>query len=151
MRPEGPHRNPLQVDADGLPHVGAAVWPEQYYYSAIDRLTGKGKPGKLKGEETATVEQVTVIGAGKDAGLRQANIKLRFNRNPVIGDKFSSRHGQKGVLSRLFDDVDMPFAENTGMRCEREGLGEVWAMCLGLLLGRCAPRSPPPQPRPLWA
>ncbi len=31
------------------------------------------------------VDQVAVVGSGKDKGFRQANIKLRFNRNPVIG------------------------------------------------------------------
>jgi DNA-directed RNA polymerase I subunit RPA2 len=116
VRPEGAHKDAALLDVDGLPHVGAAVWPGQPYYSTLDRLTGRAKAGKHKGEETAVVDQVTIVGHPKDKDLRQANIKLRFNRNPVIGDKFSSRHGQKGVLSRLYDDVDMPFCEATGMR-----------------------------------
>jgi len=62
------------------------------------------------------IDQVAIVGGGKDTTLKQANIKLRFNRNPVIGDKFASRHGQKGVLSRLFEDIDMPFCESTGIR-----------------------------------
>ncbi|XP_055817802.1 DNA-directed RNA polymerase I subunit 2 isoform X2 [Solanum dulcamara] len=46
----------------------------------------------------------------------QANIRFRRSRNPVIGDKFSSRHGQKGVCSQLWPDIDMPFSGVTGMR-----------------------------------
>ena len=39
----------------------------------------------MKGEETAIIEQVTLIG-GKDAKqFQHANIRMRFNRNPVIG------------------------------------------------------------------
>lgn len=48
--------------------------------------------------------------------LKQANIRLRRVRNPIIGDKFSSRHGQKGVCSKLWPDIDMPFSSVTGMR-----------------------------------
>lgn len=48
--------------------------------------------------------------------LEQVNIRFRHPRNPVIGDKFSSRHGQKGVCSQLWPDVDMPFSGTTGMR-----------------------------------
>jgi hypothetical protein len=52
---------------------------------------------------------------GDKFGLRQhANIKMSYNRNPVIGDKFSSRHGQKGVLSILWPDTDMPYCAATG-------------------------------------
>jgi len=58
---------------------------------------------------------VTLV--GDKSGLRQhANIKMTYNRNPVIGDKFSSRHGQKGVLSILWPDVDMPYCASTGGR-----------------------------------
>lgn len=48
--------------------------------------------------------------------LEQVNIRFRRSRNPIIGDKFSSRHGQKGVCSQLWSDTDMPFSGHTGMR-----------------------------------
>ena len=75
----------------------------------------RSKPCRHKTSETAIVDQVTVIGTASK-GLQRANIKTRLNRNPVIGDKFSSRHGQKGVLSVLWKDHDMPYCETTGMR-----------------------------------
>lgn len=62
-----------------------------------------------------SVDQVTIVGRD-GVGIDRANIKLRINRNPIVGDKFSSRHGQKGVLSKLWPDADMPYSEATGMR-----------------------------------
>ena len=78
--------------------------------------SGRSKTSSVKGEELGFVDQVTVVG-DKTPGLNRVNIKMRYNRNPVIGDKFSSRHGQKGVLSQLWKDIDMPFCPATGMRC----------------------------------
>ncbi len=105
-----------RIDQDGLPHVGATIWPGNNQYSIINKSNGRAQNHVLKGEEVAVVDQVAVIGGDSKGGVDKVNVKMRFNRNPVIGDKFASRHGQKGILSYLYRDVDMPWCEQTGMR-----------------------------------
>ena len=40
MQAQGAHRNEERIDVDGLPHVGAVVYPGQGYYSKVDCATG---------------------------------------------------------------------------------------------------------------
>jgi DNA-directed RNA polymerase I subunit RPA2 len=112
------------LDEDGLPRIGTmlrhgdviAAWHTVSFDPATGDFVnrdGQTQFFKYKDDELAFVEEVRVIGAEDGTQpCQKLSIKLRIPRSPVVGDKFSSRHGQKGVVSQKFPTPDMPFSES---------------------------------------
>ena len=102
-----------KLGADGFPAIGQTLHTGDPLCAYVDESTGRHGVKRHKSSEAAVVEEVRLLGADSSgAPCERVKIKLRVNRNPVPGDKFSSRHGQKGVMARLWPAEDMPFTES---------------------------------------
>ncbi|MEM3412193.1 MAG: DNA-directed RNA polymerase subunit B [archaeon] len=63
----------------------------------------------IPGGEKEVIDAVLIVESG--SGNRQIKIRTRRYMRPELGDKFTARHGQKGVVAALVDACDMPFSE----------------------------------------
>ena len=109
------------IQADGLAGVGERVDPGDVYINkqtptnANDNtFTGqaatvpyKNAPMTYKSPVAGYIDKVMVTDTENDQTL--IKVLIRQTRRPELGDKFSSRHGQKGVCGLIVNQEDMPF------------------------------------------
>ncbi|HDR53669.1 MAG TPA: DNA-directed RNA polymerase subunit B, partial [archaeon] len=65
---------------------------------------------RIRHDEAGWVDSVVVT--ENIEGRKLVRVRIREDRKSEIGDKFSSRHGQKGVIGLILPPEDMPFTES---------------------------------------
>ncbi|CAH1448175.1 unnamed protein product [Lactuca virosa] len=112
------------LDNDGLASPGEIIRHQDIFFTKLcpenanvsisshpsnikyrpNRQTYKGAEG-----EAAVVDRVALC-SDKRNNLC-VKFMIRHTRRPEVGDKFSSRHGQKGVCGTIIQQEDFPFSE----------------------------------------
>ena len=97
-----------------------------------------GKRGRVVGIKVFSSEKGDALDAGL---LKRVYVEVAQLRNVSIGDKLAGRHGNKGVISIILPEEEMPYMEN-GVSVDiiltplgvpsRMNLGQILEMSLGL-------------------
>lgn len=101
------------LDDQGLPSPGTRVKNGDIFLgkTASSDAGGDGRrrdiSSRVRNLEHGTIDQV-VVTSNQD-NLLMTKTRIRSNRIPQMGDKFASRHGQKGTVGMTYRQEDMPF------------------------------------------
>ena len=118
-----PVRKHAVLDHDGLAHSGDKISNGEVYmikriplnannislgsdYGADDF---RDAPMTYRHQDSAYIDKVMLSSTETEHGL--VKIQTRQTRVPEVGDKFSSRHGQKGVVGLIAPQTDLPFTD----------------------------------------
>ena len=94
------------LDADGLTFPNTQIEKGKAIFCNV--TDGKKHPHVTKNKKSSGVVDATILFQNSNGG-QTAKTRIREQRIPEIGDKFSSRHGQKGTLGMMYRQEDLPF------------------------------------------
>ncbi len=149
------------LDADGIVRIGAEVRPGDIL---VGKVTPKGETqltpeerllrsifGEKAKDVKDTSKRVEAGNRGRVVGIKifsrekgdklesgiikRIHIEIAQLRNVSVGDKLAGRHGNKGVISRILPEEDMPYmADGTPIDVILTPLGVPSRMNLGQIL-----------------
>lgn len=109
-----------KLDGDGYIRVGSEVDDNTILLGMVTPVLDNGRvtsfrdKSKLPKRGQRGIVDAVYRFTGAD-GLNRVKIRIAEHREPVFGDKFSARSGQKGTCGILLPEEDMPFT-STGLR-----------------------------------
>jgi DNA-directed RNA polymerase II subunit RPB2 len=108
------------IQENGLPTVGSMIQENDVVIGKVTNLKQDTNGYAYRDSSTThkNSEACRVDGVWQDKnsdGYPFVKVRVVSERVPEIGDKFSSRHGQKGTCGIMLNEEDMPYTA-TGMR-----------------------------------
>jgi DNA-directed RNA polymerase II subunit RPB2 len=104
-----PGRDYSMLDERGIIKIGSVVDENTVLVGKyIQDKSGKVKDSSLTAQVWTSGRVESVVVTANNMGLLLVKVRITQDRIPELGDKFSTRHGQKGTIGMLYRAHDLP-------------------------------------------
>jgi DNA-directed RNA polymerase beta subunit len=115
--PENSNNNYKKINDAGVNDIGTVLENGDAYYRCIKTMfkdKDETKHYSFDQSESYSLNYVSIVERCKMVGTENISLSILNSayRIPKVGDKLTTRSGQKGTIGKIYDGIDMPYLEN---------------------------------------